>query len=478
MKSQRVIAAIVALLGVAQGARVKRSVAKQSVSTRSIAGVPVHNYRANAQEWMILFRQGTTDSSLKSICQGRCTLMGHPSEGGTAFAKVFGSEQQVEELIRQNADDLEFVEPDTVDYLVPEEDVASDKTAAATASWGLERTGVPGRAGTGQGVHIYVQDTGVRGSHNDFGGRVIPTIDLTSGSLVECGGSASCAGDRQGHGTHCAGTAAGISYGVASGATIHAVKTLSDQGSGARSWQHSAIDWITASGATPAVISMSLGGSGADPLYTTSIGAATAKGITVVVAAGNSNSDSCNFSPAFAADAITVGATASDNRRASYSNYGSCNNIMAPGSAIVSASASSDTGSRSLSGTSMACPHVSGGAALLLESNAGLNRDAILASMAASARVGFIGGLKANDPDLFLWVGKDPAPAPAPTPEPLRCPEWSRYPEPDSDGDCGCPSGQVCSRDGGATINCPSSAGVGGWGGRYFSPTCSDCMCY
>merc|ERR1712238_472436 len=144
---------------------------------------------------------------------------------------------------------------------------------------------------------------------------------------------------------------------------------LSDRGSGARSWQMAAIDWVTVNGVKPSIISMSLGGSGADPFYTKAIGAATAAGITVVVAAGNSNADACNFSPAFAADAITVGATTSTNARASYSNYGNCNNIMAPGSAITSAWDDSDSATKSISGTSMACPHVSGAAALLLEAD-------------------------------------------------------------------------------------------------------------
>merc|ERR1719203_2658870 len=116
-----------------------------------------------------------------------------------------------------------------------------------------------------------------------------------------------CALDRQGHGTHCAGTAAGESYGVAPDALVRSVKTLSDQGSGARSWQYTAIDWVTVNGDRPAILSMSLGGRGSDPGYSTVIDAAVENGVTVVVAAGNSNSDACNFSPAFAANAITVG---------------------------------------------------------------------------------------------------------------------------------------------------------------------------
>lgn len=347
--------------------------------------------------------------------------MGHPSSGGVAFAQVHGR-RELESMVFLQSTHVELLEPDNKDYLIPE---LEDLDVASTASWGLERVGVLQRGFTGKGQTIYVQDTGVRTSHTDFGGRAFAGIDLTTGQGVEVCDAASttCAGDRQGHGTHCAGSAAGTRFGVASGATVQAVKTLSDQGSGARSWQMAAIDWVTVNGAKPSVISMSLGGSGADPAYTKAIGAATAAGITVVVAAGNSNADSCNFSPAFAAEAITVGATTNANQRASYSNYGQCNNIMAPGSAIVSASASSNTGSRSLSGTSMACPHVSGAAALMLEADPSLNRDQILQAMIDSSRKGLISGLKRNDPTEFLWVGSSPPPS-SPPPSGETCPWW------------------------------------------------------
>merc|ERR1719414_2322376 len=162
-----------------------------------------------------------------------------------------------------------------------------------------------------------------------------------------------------------------------------------------------AIDWIVGNGERPAVISMSLGGQGRDNSYTTTIGAATDAGITVVVAAGNSNMDSCEFSPAFTETAITVGATEINNLRAPYSNYGTCNDIMAPGTAITSASNSPEGGSATHSGTSMACPHVSGAAALLLEGNPTLTRDQILASLTAKARKELIGGLMPGDPEIF-----------------------------------------------------------------------------
>merc|ERR1719296_576746 len=162
--------------------------------------------------------------------------------------------------------EVELVEPDSMDYMIPEIEDAEPETA----SWGLTRVGTSSRGRTGSGVNIYVQDTGIRYSHQDFGGRAVPAIDLTMGGLKECGSDTSCALDRQGHGTHCAGTAGGTTFGVASTASLHAVKTLSDRGSGARSWQMAAIDWITVNGARPAVLSMSLGGRGADPAYTAS----------------------------------------------------------------------------------------------------------------------------------------------------------------------------------------------------------------
>jgi len=391
----------VTLLSLSQGFRERQG-------PTTMGGLKVYNYQANAQEWTILFRPDTTDATIRDICRGSCALMGAPDKGGVAYAKFDGDEKELRRLIKGRQSLVEMVEVDQEDFLIPDLEEEDNKMSiASTSPWGLDSIGVSSQSGTGVGVHIYVQDTGVRPTHTDFGGRVIPTIDLTSGRVKECSDSwlsRNCARDGQGHGTHCAGTAAGEAYGVAKRATIHAVKTLSDSGGGARSWQYSAISWVTENGESPAVISMSLGGSGADPMYNNFIGAATNKGITVVVAAGNSNSDSCGFSPAFAAQAITVGATTSTNERASYSNFGECNDIMAPGSGVKSADGFSDGGSKSLSGTSMACPHVSGAAALLLEGNPSMNRDAILEILLVSAKEGVVQNLMPGDPDKFLWV--------------------------------------------------------------------------
>jgi len=261
---------------------------------------------------------------------------------------------------------------------------------------------------------VYVMDTGVRTSHRDFGGRARSGADASSGSLRECNGAANCAGDGHGHGTHCAGSAAGTSYGVASGASISGVKVLSDQGSGSLSGIIAGIDWV-ARNSGPRVGSMSLGGNGVSQSYRTAIDSATSAGVSIVVASGNSNSDACNFSPAYVPSAITVGSTDIQDRRSSFSNYGRCVDIWAPGSDILSAGHRSDTGTATMSGTSMACPHVAGGAALELENNPGLSSSGVMSALAAKAIKNKISDLKSGDTNQFLYVGGAPSP-PTPTP--------------------------------------------------------------
>jgi len=443
----------------------------------------MENYQENADDFMVVFKEGTTDSSVEAICKGRCNIMGHPDNGGVAFAKVRGY-SELEQLVLDNPGSVEILEPDVMDFIIPDLEMPEEGPSTQAASWGLDRSGVSGAPpGRGSGVHIYVQDTGIRTSHTDFGGRAVAAMDMTTDRVWECTGYGSCAQDVQGHGTHCAGTAAGNTFGVATNAKVYAVKTLGDDGSGARSWQMSGIDWVASRGKKPAVLSMSLGGPGTDRIYTTSINAATNAGVVVVVAAGNNNGNACLFAPAFVESAITVGATNSRDERAYYSNWGTCNDIMAPGTSIISAAVGSDTGSISLSGTSMACPHVSGGAALILEQNPTWKTPEVLSRLKKNARTGFIAGLKYNDPDFFLWVGSSPAPpsaptpAPPPTPPPPKCPRFARDEEPDIHGDCGCRDGYFCSLDG-VTRNCPTSSGPGGWGGYYFAPTCAACRCF
>merc|ERR1719433_2580804 len=209
-----------------------------------------------------------------------------------------------------------------------------------------------------------------------------------------------------------------MNYGVAPSATVKAVKVLSDQGSGQWSWSYYALDWLATNTARPAVASMSLGGSGNQQAMADAIDAAVNSGVTVVVAGGNSNSDACNFSPAFVPSAITVGSTDSLQRRSSFSNYGLCTNIWAPGSSILSAGVSSDTATATYSGTSMACPHVAGGAALVLEQNPSFLSPKVLEALHATAWTDELSGLFPNDINKELHVGEGGAPQPVPTPAP------------------------------------------------------------
>merc|ERR1740123_1877640 len=292
---------------------------------------------------------------------------------------------------------------------------------AGAATWGLNRVGADQRGRSGAKATIFVLDTGVRVTHNDFSGRAAPALDMTIGAPKECGSDLSCAGDRQGHGTHCAGTAAGDTFGVAPGSAVRSVKVLSDQGSGSWSWSYFALDWMAQSSTRPAIASMSLGGQGTQQAMQDAVDAAVNSGVVVVVAGGNSNSDACRFSPAFVPSAITVGSTTSRDRRSSFSNYGSCTDIWAPGSDVVSASHRSDTGSTSLSGTSMACPHVSGGAALVLDANPSFAASKVISNLLSGAVVGAISDLKSGDTNALLYVGEG-GPPPAPPAPPASCP--------------------------------------------------------
>jgi len=386
-----------------------------------IAGVPVMNYHLAAAtprlangtpspwtRWIVFLKNTTSNTELRDFCQGsscRCRLAGHPSHGGVAFLEVRGTEQELEALFRKREGRAAFVEPNVELQIIPGVPSAPPQASRQiSASWGLDRIGVPETERTGEGVHIYVLDTGVYTEHEDFEGRAKSVLDVSSGDAVECQGSTTCAVDRQGHGTFCAAVAGGRQFGVAKRASIYAMKVLSDQGSGSFSWSIAALDWVAFKGERPAVASMSLGGPGRLQSMQTAIDQATQSGVTVVVAAGNEDDSGCRYSPAFVPNAITVGATTEQDARASYSNYGSCLDIYAPGSAIVSAWITSPSSSKILSGTSMACPHVSGGAALLLGSNPSWTPAQVSAGLKSTAENGVIANLHFFDPRVFLSV--------------------------------------------------------------------------
>merc|ERR1719491_1280020 len=323
-------------------------------------------------------------------------------KGGVPFFEMRGTESDLEAVIESGHGAVKFVELDQTVYDIPEpiaDEVESNNL------WGLERVGAYQRASTGTGVAIFVVDTGVRHSHNDFGDRGIPGLDYSSGSEVVCNGNANCAGDVHGHGTHCAGSAAGTNYGVAPGAKIYGTKVMTDQGSGQLPWRQAALNWMATSSIRPLVATISLGRVGNSEATKAAVDAATNAFVTVVVAGANSNTDACTYEPAFVPSAITVGSTDSQDRRSSFSNYGACTNIWAPGSSILSAHVRSDSATATWSGTSMACPHVAGGAALVLQRNPSYNYEKVLETMHDDAINDALSGLYSSDTNKLLYVG-------------------------------------------------------------------------
>jgi subtilisin family serine protease len=237
-----------------------------------------------------------------------------------------------------------------------------------SATWGIDRIDqrdLPRNSSytynvDGTGAHAYVLDTGIRLTHSEFTGRIGNGYDFIDNDSDPT--------DCHGHGTHVAGTVGGTTWGVAKKVTLHGVRVLDCTGYGSDAQVIGGIDWVAANHIKPAVANMSLGDVGIQ-----AIDDATerliAAGVTTVVSAGNDSANACNYSPARTPNAITVGSTTSSDARSSFSNYGTCVDIFAPGSSITSASNSGNTSSTSMSGTSMSSPHVAGAAALFLSAN-------------------------------------------------------------------------------------------------------------
>lgn len=436
--------------------------------TKLIAGVEVILHadsdvqRGGVGKWILSLKSGCSSSDIADMAASALSspngtvpvFQGHPSEGGLCVLMLTGTEVQLETFLAgRDWPITPTIETDSEWSVIPEVEEKDVEMGMAgqlevsgsqrrwffwdeaptteppegnslPLSWGLDRIDSrhgldsrftpPPQMHAGRGVHVYVLDSGIRTTHSEFGGRAIPTLEvLGMSSPMECDPTnSSCALDGHGHGTHCAGIIGGRTHGVASEAQLHAVKTMTDRGTGSFSWFIQALDWIMLEGKRPAIISTSLGGRGSLETVVNAVESVVSAGLSVVVAAGNGHGDACFVSPANAPSAITVGATGrddvrGDDVRAPFSNYGACLDIFAPGLRILTASHRSDIAAATSSGTSVAATHVAGALALMLGEDPSRKPKELTEMLVSWGTVGVVQKTMAASPNLLLNVGSD-----------------------------------------------------------------------
>ncbi|WP_328478235.1 S8 family peptidase [Actinoplanes sp. NBC_00393] len=341
---------------------------------------------------------------LKSGKVARAVAAEHKAAVAHTYAKVFNgfaATMSARKARQVAADpDVAFVQPNVIHRI-------SD-TQTNPPSYGLDRIDQRNRplnqaytySTTASNVHAYIIDTGIRTSHNDFGGRASSGFDAIDGGTAD---------DCNGHGTHVAGTVGGTAHGVAKGVQLHAVRVLNCEGSGTTAQVVAGIEWVTANAVKPAVANMSLGG-GADTALDNAVRASISSGVSYAIAAGNGlfglfALDACTQSPARVATALTVSATNSSDAKPSWANRGTCVDVFAPGISITSAWSTSNTATNTISGTSMAAPHVAGAAALYLAGNTGATPAQVHAAIVGNATTGVVTSPGSGSPNRLLYTG-------------------------------------------------------------------------
>ncbi|WP_322870056.1 S8 family peptidase [Streptomyces goshikiensis] len=316
------------------------------------------------------------------------------SSGVNGFSASGMSEAQAKRLAADPA----------VGKVVQNKKFSINATQENPPSWGLDRIDQTATAGdkkydypdsAGEGVTAYVIDTGIRVTHKDFGGRATSGFDAVDND--------DNADDGNGHGTHVAGTIAGTSHGVAKKAKLVAVRVLDDNGSGSTEQVVAGIDWVTKNHSGPSVANMSLGG-GVDEALDEAVKRAIASGVTFAVAAGNDSKDAGEGSPSRVPEAITVASSTIDDEQSSFSNFGSVVDLYAPGSDITSDWNDSDTGTKTISGTSMATPHVAGAAAVYLAGHPSATPAQAASALTAAATSGAVTNPSAGTVNKLLKV--------------------------------------------------------------------------
>jgi subtilisin family serine protease len=352
------------------------------VYSKGDAGIP--------NDYIVVFKDGVVTGPLSRASAAIASVVGTPKFNYDAVIKGFAATLTPGQLATLQADpNVAYIEQDQV---------IDVSTTQSGATWGIDRidqrnrplSGTYTYTSTGSGVTAYIIDTGIQTSHPQFGGRAAVAYDALGGNGQDCNG----------HGTHVAGTVGSSTYGVAKGVTLRAVRVLDCNGSGSTSGVIAGMNWVANNHVAKSVANMSLGGGFSSTMNTAANNLANS-GVFLAVAAGNSNASACNSSPSSAANVTSVAASTSTDAKASYSNYGSCVHLYAPGSSITSTWLNS--GTNTISGTSMASPHVAGVAALYKATFGDASYSTIRSWLTTNATSGVITGNPTGTPNRLLY---------------------------------------------------------------------------